>query len=133
MLDETRIGEIAALLALVMRESAASNLELQMRFADQMSGDHEPLPENYARLVNEETFELFIEIAYANPQNIAHEFVDVLVTLAGLYEKLERWHGDSFADDLRGAVVGVVAKNSAKTPETHQWNGRKIVKKMVAP
>ena len=132
MTDERRIGEIAALLALVMREAATSNLELQARFADQINGDYAPSPEDYARLVHEEIFELGMEVAYSNPQNIAAEFVDVLVTMAGLYDKLESWHGDSFADDLRGAVVGVVAKNSAKTPETHQWNGRKIVKKVVA-
>lgn len=129
-------NDTARLLSEAMRRAALSNLELQHRFTRNVDRYLEPTPDTYMRLVVEEVYELGVDITEIyqdetnNVEPAMQEFTDVLVTLAGLYDTLAKMYGsERCSAALSKAVNQVVAKNAAKTTETHTYNGKKIVRK----
>lgn len=109
-----------------------SNASLHRRFDVPYS------PSAYARLINEEVYEL-IEAVHVwfwtsddedFPKDVYSEFCDTLVVFGGLMNTMKRYniHHDDY---LREAVEEVINKNADKTPDTHEFDGRKIRRKVT--
>lgn len=126
----SNLGDAPAVLAEAMLLAAQSNFDLRERFG--VRGN----PEEYARLVNEESYEFCAELLQYRGYESLRELVDLMVVVAGAYFAIaaelggDKERGFGIANEaLRAAALETVEKNAAKTTETHTYNGKKIVRK----